>query len=44
MKGVFAPESLPANTRRAIVAGIRNNKVKITQKVTKLKSTDPDDL
>src|SRR5580692_10068060 len=43
-KGVFAPESLPPDTRRAIIAGIRNNKVKITQKTTKLKSDDPDDL
>src|SRR5579859_5643290 len=43
-KGVFAPETLPADTRRAIIAGIRNNKVKITQKITKLKSDDPDDL
>jgi hypothetical protein len=44
LKGVFAPESLPPETRRAIIAGIRNNRVKITQKTTKLKSTDPDDL
>jgi saccharopine dehydrogenase-like NADP-dependent oxidoreductase len=44
LKGVFAPETLPPDTRRAIIAGIRNNKVKITQKITKLKSTDPDDL
>jgi saccharopine dehydrogenase (NAD+, L-lysine-forming) len=44
LKGVFAPEALPEETRRAIIAGIRNNKVKITQKVTKLKSDDPDDL
>jgi saccharopine dehydrogenase-like NADP-dependent oxidoreductase len=44
LKGVFAPESLPPETRRAIIAGIRNNKVKITQKLTKLKSDDPDDL
>jgi saccharopine dehydrogenase-like NADP-dependent oxidoreductase len=43
-KGVFAPESLPADTRRAIIAGIRNNKVKITQKITKLKPDDPDDI
>jgi Saccharopine dehydrogenase NADP binding domain len=43
-KGVFAPETLPPETRRAILAGIRNNKVKITQKLTKLKSDDPDDL
>jgi hypothetical protein len=44
LKGVFAPETLPPDTRRAIIAGIRNNKVKITQKITKLKSDDPDDL
>jgi hypothetical protein len=44
LKGVFSPETLPAETRRAIVAGIRNNRVKITQKVTKLKSDDADDL
>jgi hypothetical protein len=44
LKGVFSPETLPPETRRAIIAGIRNNKVKITQKITKLKSADPDDL
>jgi hypothetical protein len=44
IKGVFAPEALPQETRRAIIAGIRTNKVKITQKLTALKSTDPDDL
>jgi hypothetical protein len=44
LKGVFAPESLPPETRRAIIAGIRNNKVKITQKIAKLKLDDPDDL
>ena len=44
LKGVFSPEALPADARRAIIAGIRNNKVKITQKITKLKSDDPDDL
>ncbi len=44
LKGVFAPETLPPETRRAILAGIRNNKVKITQKITQLKSDDPDDL
>jgi saccharopine dehydrogenase (NAD+, L-lysine forming) len=43
-KGVFSPEALPPDTRRAIIAGIRNNKVKITQKITRLKSDDPDDL
>ena len=44
LKGVFAPETLPPETRRAIIAGIRNNQVKITQKVAKLKLDDPDDL
>ena len=44
LKGVFSPETLPADGRRAIIVGIRNNKVKITQKVTKLKSDDLDDL
>jgi hypothetical protein len=44
IRGVFAPEGLPLETRRAIIAGIRGNKVKITQKLTPLKSTDPDDL
>jgi hypothetical protein len=44
VKGVFSPETLPADTRRAIIAGIRNNKVKITQKITKLKADDLDDL
>ncbi len=44
LKGVFSPETLPADRRRAIIAGIRNHRVKITQKVTKLKSDDPDDL
>ena len=43
LTGVFAPETLPPDTRRAIIAGIRNNKVKITQKIIKLKSDDPDD-
>jgi hypothetical protein len=44
VKGVFSPETLPADTRRAIIAGIRNNRVKITQKITKLKSDDLDEL
>jgi hypothetical protein len=42
--GVFAPEALPAETRRAIIAGIRGNKVKLTHKTTamKLDSADED--
>ena len=43
-KGVLSPETLPAETRRAIIAGIRNNRVKITQKITKLKTDDLDEL
>jgi hypothetical protein len=34
--GVFSPEALPLETRRAIIAGIRNNKVKITHRMTEL--------
>src|ERR1700722_6629784 len=40
LAGVFAPEALPLNTRRAIIAGIRNNKVKITHKTAALKDDD----
>ena len=43
--GVFAPEALPLETRRAIIAGIRNNKVKITHKTRILKpNSDDEDL
>jgi hypothetical protein len=35
--GVFSPEMLPIQTRRAIVAGIRAHRVKITHKTTVLK-------
>jgi hypothetical protein len=35
--GVFAPEMLPMETRRAIIAGIRAHSVKITHKTTVLK-------
>jgi hypothetical protein len=40
--GVFAPEQLPAEARRAILAGIRGNKVKITHKISTIKP-DVDD-
>src|ERR1700730_11950806 len=43
LAGVFAPEALPLNTRRAIIAGIRNNKVKITHKTTIVRRTGDDD-
>jgi saccharopine dehydrogenase-like NADP-dependent oxidoreductase len=32
LAGVFAPEMLPAEARRAILAGIRNNSIRITHK------------
>jgi hypothetical protein len=35
--GVLAPETLPAETRRAILAGIRAHNVRITYKITPLK-------
>ncbi|MGH9741390.1 MAG: saccharopine dehydrogenase family protein, partial [Candidatus Acidiferrum sp.] len=35
--GVFAPEMLPVEARRAIIAGIRAHSVKITQKTTVVK-------
>jgi saccharopine dehydrogenase-like NADP-dependent oxidoreductase len=36
--GVFPPEALPAETRRAIVSGIRTHKIKIRHKTTLPKS------
>jgi saccharopine dehydrogenase (NAD+, L-lysine forming) len=44
LNGVFAPEQLPKETRRAIVAGIRGNKVNITHKISTLKPVSDDDL
>ena len=43
LSGVFAPEMLPAETRRAILAGIRNNSIRITRKTTVLKNTSDDE-
>jgi saccharopine dehydrogenase (NAD+, L-lysine-forming) len=43
LAGVFAPETLPAEARRSILAGIRNNSIRITHKTTILKSHDEDD-
>src|SRR5690348_6802990 len=37
LAGVFAPEMLPPETRRAILAGIRKNSIKITHKQAHLK-------
>ena len=43
LSGVFAPEMLPAETRKAILAGIRNNSIRITHKTTVLKHTSDDE-
>ncbi len=43
LAGVFAPEMLPAETRRAIFAGIRNHNIRITHKTTVLKRTSEDE-
>lgn len=37
LAGVFAPETLPVETRRAILSGIRTNSIRITYKTTALK-------
>jgi hypothetical protein len=42
LSGVFAPEMLPVETRRAILAGIRNNGIRITRKTTLLKQSGED--
>src|SRR3989449_8061416 len=41
--GVSAPEMLPAETRRAILAGIRNNSIRITHKTTVLRHNNEDE-
>jgi saccharopine dehydrogenase (NAD+, L-lysine-forming) len=41
--GVFAPEMLPAETRRAILSGIRHHNVRITHKTTMLKHASDDE-
>jgi hypothetical protein len=43
LAGVFAPETLPAETRRAILAGIRNNSIRIGHKTTVLKRRSEDE-
>jgi saccharopine dehydrogenase-like NADP-dependent oxidoreductase len=45
LPGVFAPEQLPVDTRRAIIAGIRVHKVKIAHKTSVLRrDTDEDEV
>ena len=43
ISGVFAPEMLPAETRRAILAGVRSKSIKITHKTTLLKQRTEED-
>jgi len=43
LAGVFAPEMLPAETRRAILAGIRNNSIRVTHKTTVLRPSSEDE-
>ena len=43
LAGVFAPEMLPAEMRRAILAGIRNNSIRIAHKTTALKHRGEED-
>ena len=42
--GVLPPENLPAETRQAILAGARARGFKITQRITRLKKDEDDDL
>src|ERR1700719_3009222 len=43
LSGVFPPEALPAETRRAIVSGIRTHKIKISHKTTVLRRAGDDE-
>jgi len=43
LAGVFAPEMLPVETRRTILAGIRNHNIRITHKTTVLKRNSEDE-
>jgi hypothetical protein len=43
LAGVFPPETLPVETRRAIVAGIRTHSVRINHKITVQRNSEEDD-
>ena len=43
LHGVFAPEMLPVETRRAIIAGMRAHKVKISHKTVALRNAEEDE-
>ena len=44
LQGVFPPEALPRETRRAILSGIRKHSIKLTHRVTLLKLREEDEL
>src|SRR5712692_9199491 len=43
LAGIYAPEMLPAETRRAVLAGLRNHNIRITHKTTVLKHNSADE-
>jgi hypothetical protein len=43
LPGVFAPETLPVEIRRAILSGLRSDRVKLTSKTTLLKRQDDEE-
>ncbi|HEX8871448.1 MAG TPA: saccharopine dehydrogenase NADP-binding domain-containing protein [Candidatus Acidoferrum sp.] len=40
LEGVFAPEGLPVEARRSILAGLRKHGIKVSQKITQLKEDE----
>jgi saccharopine dehydrogenase (NAD+, L-lysine forming) len=42
LTGVLAPEQLPIETRRAVIAGIRKHSVRITHRISPLKTSQDD--
>lgn len=43
LAGVYPPESLPAETRQAILAGVRLRDIRVTMKATRLKKTEDEE-
>jgi saccharopine dehydrogenase (NAD+, L-lysine forming) len=43
LEGVYAPEALPGEVRRAILAGVKKHGVKITHKITLLKAREEEE-
>lgn len=44
LQGVFPPEALPREMRRAVLSGMRRHSIKITHKVTVVKPNEDDEL